>query len=85
MYAASSDNRNATAAAMSSGCPKRLSGMVDSFSARSLSGSAAAANSARSIGVSVVPGETLFTRMPCGASSAANARVIASTPPLVAV
>jgi hypothetical protein len=54
--------------------------MVDSFSARSRAGSGAAANSAVDIGVSVVPGETLFTRIPCTASSAAKARVMATTP-----
>jgi len=70
---------------MSPGCPKRPTGIVDSFSARSLAGSGAAANSAISMGVSVVPGEMLLTRIPCAASSAAKARVIASTPPFVAV
>jgi hypothetical protein len=59
--------------------------MVDSFSARSRAGSGAVANSAISIGVSVVPGDTLFTRIPWTASSAARARVMASTPPFVAV
>ena len=36
-------------------------------------------------GVRIMPGLTQFTRMPCGAPSAASCLVIATIPPLVAV
>ena len=55
------------------------------LSASSASGSSTPSNSARNIGVSVVPGQTAFTRMPHEANSAAALRVIARIAPLVAV
>ena len=50
-------------------------------------GASSLANSAsvvRCIGVSIMPGATLFTSTPCGASAAAPERVSESTPALLA-
>jgi len=59
--------------------------IIAALSANSAAGSAAPSNSARNIGVFVVPGQTALTRIPHDASSAAALRVIARIAPFVAV
>ena len=73
---ASSEARNRTAAAISSGVPMRLKrdgGIVHPPSALS------AADNSSSFSVAIQPGLTQLTRIPWGAPSAANERVKAST------
>ena len=78
MNDAFSSARKLTAAAMSSGVPRRPSG-VSCASWGSTSG-----GSAFSISVLMTPGATQLTRMPVGASSDARERVSAISAPLVA-
>src|SRR6202047_875969 len=76
--------RKATTAAMSEGVPRRPRGTNAISSRRASHGCAADANSAFNIGVSIGPGHTALTRIPCPASSTASARLQASTAPLLA-
>src|SRR5665213_427636 len=80
MYAAASDARNTHSAATSWGLPMRRNG-ISSSSAFIL---VLSASSGASIGVSIAPGATLFTVMPCGASSTAMVRMSIRRPPLAA-
>src|SRR3954452_2525956 len=66
-YAACSEGTHAIACAMSPTAPQRPSG-ISSRTARFCSGSS---RTSRLIGVSIAPGATDTTRMPCGASSRA--------------
>src|SRR5262249_44257253 len=83
MKAASSEQRNPHVAAISSGVPARPTGITRGaiFSRFATLPSASAR---RNIGVSIMPGEMLFTVMPWGASSSASALVSAITPPFEA-
>ena len=74
--------RYAMAAATSSALTMRPVGWRALSAARSAAGSAAAASSRPTHGVSTVPGLTQVTRMPSPTWSAAMARVSASTAPL---
>ncbi len=66
-YDAISDTRNTTAFAMSSGCPKRLRGMLST--SRCWRSSPIACHCASESGFErTSPGATLFTVMPCGPS-----------------
>ena len=65
-------------AAISSGLPKRPSGVRDSTLARN----ALSLTTLLISGVSMVPGPTALTRMPCGASAIAIALVSWLMPPL---
>ena len=76
MYEAPGEARKATAAATSSGVPKRRSGIRPRIS------SAATSRMARVIALSMTPGATALTRMPLDASSTARARVNPSRPGL---
>jgi len=80
MYAASSDKRNRTTAAMSSGWARRRSGVCSSRRSRAPGISSRGASS----GVSTAPGQTELTRMPSGPSWAHTARVKPSSPALEA-
>ena len=82
MNDASSLARNATAAAISDGSAKRPSGTCTS---RRAARSGSFANSSMSSGVATGPGESAFTRTPWRANCTPSSRVIASTPPLLAV
>ena len=64
--------------AISRGVPIRLSGVRD-IATRIASGSSL---TAAIIAVSIEPGPTALTRMPCGASASALALVSCMTPPL---
>ena len=75
IYAASSDTKNETAAATSSGFPKRCIGIMRDISFWSKSAV---------ISVSMKPGATAFTVTFRFAISFANAFVPAITPPLAA-
>mmetsp|Transcript_1647 Transcript_1647/g.4802 ORF Transcript_1647/g.4802 Transcript_1647/m.4802 type:complete len:221 (+) Transcript_1647:272-934(+) len=75
IYDASSDARNATAAAMSNGVPSRPSSVASSF-ARLASGVPVSAE-AKLVGTN--PGATQFTRMPSPPNSCANAFVRPTT------
>ena len=66
--------------AMSSGCPKRPSGVPATVS---FSKSLPKMPPLRVPSVSTTPGAMAFTRIYCGPNSAARARVIASIAPLV--
>src|SRR5205085_6486206 len=79
MYAASSEQRNAVTAAISSDVPARRIGMCDSTILR-LTGSSI---HARLIGVTVAPGPIPFTRIPRCAYSSASVRVRFCIPPLL--
>src|SRR5262244_1195607 len=78
MYAASSEHRNAAAAAISSEPPARRIGMWPS-TMRRLTGSSI---QDRLIGVTVAPGPMLLTRIPRAAYSRASDRVRFCMPPL---
>jgi len=72
MKAASSDRRNAIAAAISSGFPRRRIGIIDRNRS---SASLPAGVLRRNISVSIGPGATALTVMPVCASSMAQVRV----------
>ena len=82
MNDASSDSRNATAAATSDGSPQRFIICSALIIAACAAGSAASSISRATIGVSVAPGRIAFARMPCVAYSTAMARTMAPTAPL---
>ena len=82
MKDASSLARNATAAAISSGSANRPIGTCTS---RRAARSGSLANSSISSGVATGPGHSALTRMPSRANCTPSSRVIASTPPLLAV
>src|SRR6516165_1418446 len=86
-YEESSEARKRTALASSSGSPQRPSGITDERNFASLADSSVdieARGPRFQMGVFVAPGATTFTRMLRGARSAATARAIETTPPLVA-
>src|SRR3954451_15825675 len=85
MYPARSDNRKTTASAISAGSAMRFIATLAALAASSAAGSSTPSNSARNIGVLVVPGQTAFTRILHDDSSAAALRVIARIAPFVAV
>ena len=78
---ASSESRKATARAISSGCPTRPIGCAGP---RIFSITSALPWIGPKIGVSITPGQTAFTRILCGARSAAAHFIRPSTPCLVA-
>src|SRR6266545_1245656 len=82
MNEASSLARNATAAAISAGSANRPIGTCTS---RRAARSGSLANSSISSGVATGPGHSALTRMPSRANCTPSSRVIASTPPLLAV
>ena len=84
MNDASSDARNSTARAISSGLPIRPSGRLAAPFTYSSHDSPRCFASSGSIGVSTSPGQTQFTRMPCRPWSIAIALVSRTTPPLEA-
>jgi hypothetical protein len=77
---ASSDTRNAHAAAMSSGVPSRPTGICR----RDCSSMSAGMPEPRSIGVSTRPGATALAVIPCAPTSSASAFVKPITPALAA-
>ena len=79
MNDASSDSRNATAAASSDGAAQRFIGWRPSITCCCCSGSAASRISRSTIGVRVAPGRIALARMPCVAYSTEIARTIAPT------
>ena len=81
MNEASSERRNATAAAISAGWPQRFIVCRPLIIRRCASGSGASSISRCTIGVSVAPGSTALARIPCVAYSTAMARTIAPTAP----
>src|SRR5215470_11675682 len=86
-YEESSDARKSTALASSSGSPQRPSGITEETNFANLADSSAeieARGPRFQIGVFVAPGATTLTRMLRGARSAAMARAMDTTPPLVA-
>src|SRR5215470_3487616 len=86
-YEESSEARKSTALASSSGSPQRPNGITEETNFACLADSSAdieARGPRFQIGVLVAPGATTFTRMLRGARSAAMARAIDTTPPLVA-
>src|SRR5215469_3096632 len=86
-YEESSEARKSTALAMSSDSPQRPSGIAEDTNFANLADSSVeieARGPRFQIGVFVAPGATTFTRMLRGARSAATARAIETTPPLVA-
>merc|ERR1740123_1137920 len=64
--------------------PMRLSVCTRSPASRAADGSVSASAAAFHKGVQILPGDTLFTRTPCTASSIASAFVKLVTAPLVA-
>src|SRR6266545_7066718 len=82
MNEASSLARNATAAAISSGSAKRPIGTCTS---RLAARSGSLAKSSMSSGVATGPGQSALIRMPSRANCTPSSRVMASTPPLLAV
>ena len=80
MYAPSALARNSAAAAMSSGCAGRCSGMRAMNAALTCGRPVIAATS----GVSVSPGDTVATRIPCSPSSRAALCPRLTTPALAA-
>src|SRR4051794_22495486 len=82
MEEASSLARNVTAAAISSGSAKRP---IGTCTRRRAARSGSLANSSLSIGVLTGPGHRALTRMPSLANCTASSRLMASTPPLLAV
>src|SRR5215472_4046508 len=86
-YEESSEARKSTVLATSSGSPQRPSGIAEETNFANLADSSVeieARGPRFQIGVFVAPGATTFTRMLRGARSAAMARAIDTTPPLVA-
>src|SRR5215467_2322170 len=86
-YEESSEARKSTALATSFGSPQRPSGIAEETNVASLADSSVdieARDPRCQMGVLVAPGATTFTRMLRGARSAAMARAIETTPPLVA-
>src|SRR6266516_59694 len=81
MYAASSDARNSTTFAMSSGVPYRPAGIRFRYSGPASGSWTSAADSL----VSMIPGSTALIRMPCRARSMAALRTNITMPPLVAL
>src|SRR4051812_37421778 len=79
----SSDARNSTVLATSSGLPKRPSGMVCEILASSATLASGVGAVRSQIGVVVPPGETTLTRILRGDSSDAITRAIARTPALL--
>ena len=79
MNEASSESRNATAAAISDGWPSRFIICRPSIIFRCTSGSWESAISRSTSGVAVAPGCTALQRMPCVAYSTPIARTIAPT------
>src|SRR5215472_1347445 len=87
MYEESSEARKSAALATSSGSPQRPSGIAEETNFANFSDSSVeieARGPRFQMGVFVAPGATTFTRMLRGARSAAMARAIETTPPLVA-
>ena len=69
----------------SAGAPKRPMGLrARKFASRASASSPAAAKVARSIGVSIGPGQTQLARMPCATWLSAMLFVISTTAPLLA-
>src|SRR5215467_4648101 len=86
-YEESSEARKSTALAMSSGSPQRPSGIAEETNFANLADSSEeieARGPRFQMGVFVAPGATTFTRMLRSARSAAMARAMDTTPPLVA-
>ena len=72
---ACSEARNSTQSATSRGVPNRLNGEAASYSRRRAAGSSARSRNESVNGVSMIPGQTQFTRTPRGATSSASERV----------
>src|ERR671918_2640774 len=84
MYEASSDARNATVAATSSGCPKRFIGTFSRICFANSSTASCDRPVRPKIGVTIGPGATVLTRMPRPTSSAAAVRSTEPNAALVA-
>src|ERR1700756_3114527 len=83
MYSAASDAKKATAAATSEGWPRRFIGTERVMPPITLSASCPELSAKlRSAGVSVGPGQTVFTVTPLVATSRASVLVNAMMPPL---
>ena len=84
MYAAWAEQRNVTAAAISSGDPSRPAGIDASSRARAFSGSGCRSHSSFIRSVSILPGATVLTVMPSPATSRESVFAQPTTPGRIA-